>query len=78
MFFPAILMCKEFLPNFGQIIFQMSAEDVKWPIFMLYAHAYLYQICFYGGIFMLLFNDEIDDKALRFKNYLVEKIQRFL
>ena len=78
MLIPAILMCKEFLPKFGQIIFQMSSESVKWPVWMLWAHACLYQISFFGGIFMLLFNDELDDKALRLKNYLVEKLQQFL
>ena len=41
---------------------------------MLYAHAYLYQISFFGGIFMLLFNDEIDDKAFRLWSYLLEKL----
>ena len=74
MFIPAILVCKEFIPNFRQIIFQASDESVKWPIFMLYAHAYLYQISFFGGIFMLLFNDEIDDKAYRLWSYLLNKL----
>ena len=74
MLIPAILMCKEFIPNFRQIIFEASTESVKWPIWMLYAHAYLYQISFFGGIFMLLFNDEIDDKAFRLWSYLLEKL----
>ena len=74
MFIPAILMCKEFIPNFRQIIFEASTESVKWPIWMLYAHAYLYQISFFGGIFMLLFNDEIDDKAFRLWSYLLDKL----
>ena len=56
----------------------MSSEAVKWPVWMLYAHAYLYQISFFGGIFMLLFNDELDDIALRLKDYLVEKLPQFL